>query len=132
MAERDGREPRAVAEDGGERRPHQFLLDLAVLSQSHQRVDQEVPRYFLVDALVTLAEHGEIEEELVRATLATILGDCAWFPAVTLGHAIGSLGAADAEVFADRCRRLCNEVIPASFTDDARLVLEFGDDLAPI
>lgn len=66
-------------------------------------------------------------DETLRAVLATVIGDVALFPAVTPGHALGSLGADEAALFARRCEALVSTTIPAHVDDAGVLRLEFDD-----
>lgn len=59
-----------------------------------------VRRFELVRALTIAAEADSANDEAIRSLLALTLGDCAMFPAVTVGHAIGALDAKGAAEFA--------------------------------
>lgn len=69
----------------------------------HSRGQRTVRRFEIIRGLVTLAEVEPGHDELLRALVATILGDAARFPAVTVGRAVGTLTASEAALFSHRC-----------------------------
>ena len=83
----------------------------------HTKGNRSGRRYSIMRALVLLAEADSHEDEQVRGLLWPIIGDCAHFPSVPVGHLVGSLSAAEAHQFA----RLV----------DGQLVLAIGDDGRP-
>lgn len=96
----------------------------------HLKDHRTVRRFELVRGLCALAVEVTGDEE-IRCILATILGDPAHFPALTLGHLIGSLTAEEAAVFAHRCDVFVNGAVPG-VVDEAtgRVVLTFDKGVA--
>ena len=88
--------------------------------------NRTVRRFEAVRALTILSADVTGDEE-VRCVLATILGDVAHFPAVTLGHLIGSLTATEAAVFANRCSALVDGTVNG-YVDEAtgRVAFDFA------
>jgi hypothetical protein len=70
----------------------------------HAKEARTVRRFELIRALVIIADTGVHEDEgAVRSLLYHVHGDRADWPALTVGHLVGSLGAEDAAKFARHC-----------------------------
>jgi hypothetical protein len=91
----------------------------------HLKGNRTLRRFELLRGLVELATHGITDDETLRAVLASIHGDCAWFPAVTPGHLVGALDATDAAVFAQRCTVLATALVPGEPDARGNVVLRF-------
>lgn len=65
----------------------------------HTRGHRTARRFEIVRALVLLAQRGDHDDETVRGLLEPIIGDCAQFPSVPVGHLVGSLSATEAAQF---------------------------------
>ena len=65
----------------------------------HARGHRTARRFEIVRALVLLAQRGDHDDETVRGLLEPIIGDCAQFPSVPVGHLVGSLSATEAAQF---------------------------------
>jgi hypothetical protein len=92
----------------------------------HSQGNQTVRRFELIRALTLLAP-SQPDDETMRALLATVLGDVAWFPSVTVGHLVGSLSAWDAATFAGRCDLLVNnDTVECAINPDGRPVFRFA------
>jgi hypothetical protein len=65
----------------------------------HAKGNRTRRRYELIRALVILARQGSTDQD-ARDLLEPIIGDCAQFPAVTVGALVGSLSATEATTFA--------------------------------
>ena len=66
-------------------------------------------RYHIYRGLLAVCATFDDTDDLdavVRGLAAHVIGDVALFPSVTVGHVVGSMGAHDAEVFADYCAAL--------------------------
>ncbi len=81
--------------------------------------------------VATLAPVDDLDE-IVRAIAATIIGEPAWHPAVTVGHIVGSLDHQQAALFADRCARYVDTVIPASIDPAGRLTLHYPNTTSEV
>jgi hypothetical protein len=68
----------------------------------HARDNRTRRRYSIIRALVLIAREGDLDraDDFVRGLLEPIIGDCAQFPSVPVGHLVGSLSASEAAVFA--------------------------------
>lgn len=93
----------------------------------HAKEHKTVRRFELLRALVQLSQSDSVDDDTLRAVLATVIGDVAHFPAVTVGHLIGSLSAGEAEIFARRVDELVTSVVPCSVSPDGVVTLEFSD-----
>lgn len=93
----------------------------------HLRANPSVRAGLLVHAMIVWGPHADDTDEMLRAVLSTILGEIAWFPAVTVGHLIGSLNAVQAAVFAARCDRAIGGIVPATIADTGHIVLGFDE-----
>jgi hypothetical protein len=70
----------------------------------HAKDNRTVRRFELIRALVIVASAGAyVDPDAVRSLLYHVHGEVALWPALTLGHLVGSLGADDAAKFAQRC-----------------------------
>lgn len=87
-----------------------------------------VRRFEITRGLIALAEHDQTDDEVLRAIVATIVGDTAWWPTWLLGQVVGQLDAAEATTFAALCDTFVGTTVPASISPDGRLALGF--DLA--
>ena len=98
----------------------------------HIKDNQTVRRFEILRGLTILAESdSSAEDDIVRAICASILGDVAHFPSVTVGHVLGSLDAIEAARFAARCDVLVSsDQAVGSVTDDGVLVLAFGEEVS--
>jgi len=85
----------------------------------HTKSNRSGRRYSIMRALVLLAEADSHEDEQVRGLLWPIIGDCAHFPSVPVGHLVGSLSAAEAHQFA----RLVDGQLVLAIDDDGRPTL---------
>ena len=85
-------------------------------------------RFEIVRGLTILAEtESTCDDEIVRAICASILGDVAQFPSVTVGHVVGSLNADEAATFARRCDALAaGEAVGSCDDVTGALMLAFG------
>lgn len=95
----------------------------------HTKDHPTVRRFEIVRGLTILAEgESSAQDDVARAICASILGDVAHFPSVTVGHVLGSLDATEAARFAARCDVLVTtNDARGSITDDGVLVLAFDD-----
>jgi hypothetical protein len=83
-------------------------------------------RFDIVRGLCTLAT-VDIDDETTRSIIASILGDAAWYPTITIGHLVGSFCALEATVFADRCGEFVFGTVPGHIDEvTERLVLAFA------
>lgn len=87
-----------------------------------------VRRFEITRGLVTLAEQEHIDDDVLRAIVAAIVGDTAWWPTWLPGQVVGQLNAAEATTFAQLCDTFVGTTVPGSISPDGRLVLGF--DLA--
>jgi hypothetical protein len=94
----------------------------------HLKDNHTVRRFELVRGLVRLAAAEVDDVETLRCVLASVVGDVAHFPAVPAGHVLGTLTAAEAAIFAQRCDELVDATVPAA-VDPAtgHVVLQFSD-----
>lgn len=107
-----------------------WLRDRVIEAQQHGvslhlKGNHTLRRFELVRGLVAVADTEQNEDETLRCVVATILGDVAHFPAVTLGHLVGSLTAAEAATFATRCTALVETEVPAVVDEAGRVHLQF-------
>jgi len=65
----------------------------------HAHGNRTLRRYEIIRALVLLAQRGEHDDDTVRSLLEPIIGDCAQFPSVPVGHLVGSLSVQEAAQF---------------------------------
>lgn len=74
----------------------------------HLNEARTVRRFEIVRGLVHLAAHDSIDDDTLRALLYAddLLGEPARYPAVTVGHLVGSLDHERAALFARRCHAL--------------------------
>jgi hypothetical protein len=94
-----------------------------------------VRRFEITRGLVTLAEHGQAEgqdvgDDTLRAIVAAIVGDTAWWPTWLTGQVVGQLDATEAATFARLCDTFVTTTVTGSISPDGRLVLGF--DLAAL
>ena len=94
-----------------------------------------VRRFEITRGLVTLAEHGQAEgqdvgDDTLRAIVAAIVGDTAWWPTWLPGQVVGQLDATEAATFARLCDTFATTTVAGSISPDGRLVLGF--DLAAL
>lgn len=87
-------------------------------------------RFEITRGLIILVEHDCTDDETLRCILATLIGDCAQFAAVKPGHAVGSLDADQAALFAHRAEAFVAGTIPASVGDDGVVRLHFPEPVA--
>lgn len=87
-----------------------------------------VRRFSIVLGLLHLAPNSDTE--VLRSILATIIGDVALFPSVKPGHALGSLTAEEAKVFARRAEMFVSTAVPGHVDDSGVLRLTFDDGAA--
>ncbi len=64
----------------------------------HAKDNRTERRYHIIRALVLLARQG-VSDDDVRDLLEPIIGDCAHFSAVPVGHLVGSLDVQEARRF---------------------------------
>lgn len=94
-----------------------------------------VRRFEITRGLISLAEHGQaegqdVDDETLRAIVAAIVGDTAWWPTWLIGQVVGQLDAAEATTFARLCDTFVGTTVAGSISPDGRLVLGF--DLAAL
>lgn len=81
-------------------------------------------RYELYRGLLLLAQGGGDADEIVRALVALALDtDAPLYPCITTGHAVGAMGATEAEKFAGLCVDYVDGGLTASFHDDGLMRL---------
>lgn len=66
----------------------------------HARGNRTQRRYSIIRALVLMCQRGDHDDDTVRGLLEPIIGDCAQFPSVPVGHLVGSLSHVEAAQFA--------------------------------
>lgn len=66
----------------------------------HAKGHRTERRFAIIRGLVLLANDGLTDDATVRGFLEPIIGDCAQFPSVPVGHLLGSLSAPEATKFA--------------------------------
>jgi len=84
-------------------------------------------RFAIIDGLVALARAGVDDDETLRAVLATIVGDPAWFTHVPPGALLGSLSATEAATFAARATALATTTVPADVDEAGHVRLLFAE-----
>ena len=75
---------------------------MQALVSFHAKGLRTIRRFEILRGLISLCEARADDAETLRCVLASVIGDVAHFPAVTPGHALGSLDATDAAQFAQR------------------------------
>jgi hypothetical protein len=82
-------------------------------------------RFEIARGLLVLAEHDNLDDETLRALLSAddLLGEVAQFPAVRVGHLVGSLDVDRATIFADRCYQLIGDQLVPAYDQAGRLSL---------
>jgi hypothetical protein len=66
----------------------------------HAKEQRTARRFDIIAALVRLCRRDDHDEATVRGLLEPIIGECAQYPAVTVGALVGSLSATEAARFA--------------------------------
>jgi hypothetical protein len=74
----------------------------------HLAERRTVRRYEIARGLLILAEANSLDDDTIRALTChpNLADETAWFPAVTVGHLVGSLDAGQALIFSRRCDAL--------------------------
>jgi hypothetical protein len=81
-------------------------------------------RYWLYAALILLAEGGVDDPDAVRALVARATdSDAPLFPTITVGHAVGAMGADEAKAFVTAAADLCAGRLKASIDVDGVMLL---------
>lgn len=65
----------------------------------HARGNTTRRRWEIIRALTLLADTDSTDDDAVRGLLEPVIGDCALFASVPIGHLVGSLSAAEAATF---------------------------------
>ena len=65
----------------------------------HARGNTTRRRWEIIRALTLLADTDSTDDDTVRGLLEPVIGDCAHFASVPIGHLVGSLSATEAAVF---------------------------------
>ena len=74
------------------------LIDQAIKAgvSFHAKGHRTERRYQIIRSLVLLAQQGSVDDQALRDLLEPIIGNCAQFPSVPVGHLLGSLSATEA------------------------------------
>ena len=85
----------------------------------HSSGNRTIRRYEIIRGLVAMATTHP-DDDLVRALLEPVIGDCAQFPSVPVGHLLGSLSSTEAAKFATAADDLVAGVVALVFDDAGR------------